>query len=54
MVMAEVIKLINDLSKKFDTLQEDINNLKKHGGKQQRKKQAFPQVSFKVPDMILE
>ena len=36
--MAEVTKLIKELSKKFDTLQEDVNNLKKRGGKHKKKK----------------
>ena len=32
-VMAEVVKLLKDLSEKFDMLREDVDSLKEHAGK---------------------
>ena len=31
--MAEVVKLLKDLSEKFDMLREDVDSLKEHAGK---------------------
>ena len=36
--MAEVVKLLEDLSEKFDLLREDVDSLKERAGKQKKKK----------------
>ena len=52
--MAEITKMIKKLSQKFNTLQEDVNNLKKVVGSRRREKQVFSQVSLRVSDPISE
>ena len=47
--MAEVVKLLEDLSEKFDALCEDVDSLKERAGKQKRKEQAFTPTSHQSP-----
>ena len=39
-IMAEVERLLRDLSEKFDTLREDVDSLKEHAGKKKKSKRS--------------